>query len=137
MVLQPTCSDVDYKLVWKTTQEYLAQKGINNILWLYAPAKPSEYELETRCTSFIRLQYFRIDFAVRTILFESMQDIEILPWFEWKTIFHQHARQKSWHKRSKTSSAKIAANADEKKWSSIQTMEEFVSYMIGAKISFC
>ena len=72
MVLQPTCSDVDYKLVWKTTQEYLAQKGINNILWLYAPAKPSEYELETRCTSFIRLQYFRIDFAVRTILFESI-----------------------------------------------------------------
>jgi len=44
-----------------------------------------------------------------------MNEIEILPWFEWKTIFHQHARQKSWHKRSKTSSAKIAANADEKK----------------------
>jgi len=68
-------------------------------------------------------------------LYTSLHDIEILPWFECKTIFHQHARQKSWHKRSKTSSAKIAANADEK-WSFIQTMEEFVSYMIGANISF-
>jgi len=50
-------------------------------------------------------------------------------------FFHQHLRQ-SWHSRSSTSCAKIfAAHADEK-WSSIQTMEEFVSYMIGANISF-
>lgn len=39
-----TCPDADYKALFNFTRSYLHNDhGLHNILWLYAPAKPSEY----------------------------------------------------------------------------------------------
>merc|ERR1711998_338445 len=36
-----TCSDEEYKALFNFTQDYIHKEGIHNILWEYAPAKPS------------------------------------------------------------------------------------------------
>jgi len=37
-----TCTDEEYKQLFNFTQDYIHKKGVHNILWEYAPAKPSD-----------------------------------------------------------------------------------------------
>jgi len=37
-----TCSDAEYKELFNFTQDYIHSNGLHNILWEYAPAKPSQ-----------------------------------------------------------------------------------------------
>lgn len=40
----PTCEDTEYIAIWNLTQHYLHEvKGIHNLIWLYAPAKPAQW----------------------------------------------------------------------------------------------